>query len=277
MKSKFRLLLFALLSSIIVVLSGCVCSKGTLLPSDQYEPNDTKLQAAPLIDSIQATQNETDPDDFFKFDGIKNETVQIDLAMLEEGSPTLLDVQISTVQDQILEQETLDFRTLKTLQFSLPDTGTYYIRIRALFKGPADSISGCAQATYKMTLRHNAPIITLSNLPAPNKSNGYAWDQPIEISGSALDPGNNTPINYRWTALSLTTRKQSVIQDWSVNGDLSWTPLNNSDLFGADATSRSDCSYGQAIKLTIEAKNSLGKIGQITMPAILIFPLCNTK
>ena len=121
------------------------------------------------------------------------------------------------------------------------------------------------------------PNITLGVLPPTNYSGGYDWEQPIPITASATDPEGNTPIQYRWTATTYRPNSTivyagpTVIQNWSTTSNLNWTPsVSNPSMFGPYAADF-DCYAGQAVKLVLEARDSLGNTSSITLPNIKVY------
>ncbi len=122
------------------------------------------------------------------------------------------------------------------------------------------------------------PSITLGALPPTTFATGYAWNAPIPITASATDPEGNTPISYRWTAISYRPNSATVfaaptvISNWTTsNGNLNWTPSNNAAMFGTFTDFGNDCYSGQPVKLVIEARDSLGNISSIALPNFTVF------
>ncbi|MGC4115984.1 MAG: S8 family serine peptidase [Myxococcales bacterium] len=121
------------------------------------------------------------------------------------------------------------------------------------------------------------PTITLGALPPPNYSGGYDWEVPIAVTASATDPEGNTPISYTWKATSLRPQSETVfasevvIAGPSASASLNWTPSATPSLLGDFAALGNDCYYGQVVRLTLHATDSLGNRSTRSVADIKIF------
>lgn len=124
------------------------------------------------------------------------------------------------------------------------------------------------------------PTISMGNLSpdASNYDDGYNWETTLTANASATDPEGDNPITYIWRATSFepdsTTVWRSNVQlsSSTSSGNLSWTPssANLNDLLGSFAQLNS-CYSGQVVRLTLEARDSLGNPSFRSLPDIKVY------
>jgi hypothetical protein len=136
---------------------------------------------------------------------------------------------------------------------------------RTLTLTATDSLlaSGRARVTVNVLPppRNLPPTISIGSLPPVTYTDGYRWDQPINVAASGRDPEGDVPIVYRWIAVSYYPNSSrifftSVIAE-GATADLNWTPSRTPALFMRDCSEGSSF-YGQVVRLTLQATDRLG-------------------
>jgi hypothetical protein len=161
---------------------------------------------------------------------------------------------------------------------SFATTGTRTLTLTAT---DPQGLSATASVSITISAPANLPPeITLGSLsPGINyNGDGYTWTTPLSASGSATDPEGNTPITYTWRATSFapggstsTVFASNVVVSGSttIGGNLAWTPSNNPSLFAA--CSVTNAYYGQIVRLTLTASDSLGNTSSRSLPDIKVY------
>ncbi|MBU2887768.1 S8 family serine peptidase [Gilvimarinus agarilyticus] len=165
-------------------------------------------------------------------------------------------------------------------QATFASTGTRTLTLRATDPQGLSS-SDTVTITVSPAPANLPPTISMGSIsPGINyNGDGYTWSTTLTANASATDPEGNNPITYIWRATSFepnsATEWRSNVQlsSSASSGNLSWTPSssNPSDLIGSYAQLGNDCYSGQVVRLTLEARDSLGNSSFQSLPDIKVY------
>tara|TARA_R110002111_G_scaffold168038_1_gene233826 strand:- start:96643 stop:99444 length:2802 start_codon:yes stop_codon:yes gene_type:complete len=120
----------------------------------EVEPNNQQAQAMPLeMNSVvnAALQGATDVD-YFSFPGKKGDKVSIDCRAARIDSPVVAIVELYGPDQKRLVSERDTFRNDPYINLTLPQDGTYQVKVRDL------TYSGGAQHVYRLSIHHKPHI-----------------------------------------------------------------------------------------------------------------------
>lgn len=169
-----------------------------------------------------------------------------------------------------------------------PATGCNILRTfasqgaRTLTLSATDGQGQTTVATVNVTVTAppiNSPPTASSTttLPPVNyDGQGYEWSTPLPLSATASDPEGNAPITYEWKATSFRPNSTTPFAENVTIGSsasLGWTPSTTSpSMFGDFATFGNACYYGQTVRISVRAKDSLGNTSNpVTLPDIKVY------
>lgn len=160
-----------------------------------------------------------------------------------------------------------------TVTFGSPGTRTL-----TLSASDPQGLSATASVTITITAppANLPPVITLGSLPPFNyNGDGYDWNTAFAVTASATDPENNTPITFEWRATSYapggatsTVYASNVLIATTAN--LNWIPSSSPSLFNTNC-GLPTAYYGQIVRLTLFARDSLGNTSSRSLPDIKVY------